>query len=631
MLRKLAIVSMMAVLASAGTFVSCSDQKVEDTRSVALAVSGHLSGAVFTTTSDGGRVNANLYPAMEDVYLDGGPGPNAPAKAAGLPEGDYYFQVTDPSGKDLLSTDHISCRKVHVSADGVIDNVYAGTNYAWVNKDKEWVGEPCQHEQGVDQDHDELGALTVQLYPYDQTPNKGGVYKVWMTRVGDYAGSALAPVDKNDAVNGEGWEPANAHGFIPAFSKTDNYKVERKGPPCDTPVVTVDKFHDANMNATQDPGEANVVGWAMTVALPNGSSNLVCTPATLDPADVGDYGVTEATPEGTLQTVGILDGAAQSTYPTADPTVLFTVTEECTGETHEIVFGNVGLGEVTACKVFDRNADGVADESEPGVAGWAMNLGGTVATAAAFDETLYTGEDGCVTFGGLLPGDYTLTELVPTTGGWVATGDTTTPITIESTLTGGELGGTIAEHAFTNVCTDTTPFNTKGYWHNKNGLAEVEWAYVDEVVNDLLPYASPSTYFGAGDEPFDGTFADLTTPVAASKGILGETIAPEGSWQAELSQFLVDSNGEGDPREQLAQQLLAFVLNTEYRLGGPDTAILLPNGTFMTAGNAIDAAVDIWDAGTDAERHFAAALIDMFNNDDAVEFVPGEPCTVAYP
>ena len=44
-----------------------------------------LSGAIFTTLVDGARVNANLYEAKEDVYLDGGPPQNAPASAAGLP------------------------------------------------------------------------------------------------------------------------------------------------------------------------------------------------------------------------------------------------------------------------------------------------------------------------------------------------------------------------------------------------------------------------------------------------------------------------------------------------------------------------------------------------------------------
>src|SRR5688500_20193217 len=86
--------------------------------SLALACSASLlaqnkapHGAIFTTLANGGAVNANQYESKCAVYLDGGPGPNAPAGAAGLPDGEYYFQITDPSGKQLLSTDIVSNRR----------------------------------------------------------------------------------------------------------------------------------------------------------------------------------------------------------------------------------------------------------------------------------------------------------------------------------------------------------------------------------------------------------------------------------------------------------------------------------------------------------------------------------------
>src|SRR5262245_13171603 len=72
-------------------------------------------GAIFTTLPNGQRVNYNIYAAKPDVYLDGGPGDQAPITAAGLPEGRYVFQVTDPSGKVLLSVDPAGCRRFDVS------------------------------------------------------------------------------------------------------------------------------------------------------------------------------------------------------------------------------------------------------------------------------------------------------------------------------------------------------------------------------------------------------------------------------------------------------------------------------------------------------------------------------------
>src|SRR4051794_39168906 len=116
--------------------------------SLVRAAAASQSGAIFTTIADGTIVNANTqYTSKCAVYLDGGPGPNAPAKAAGLPAGEYFFQVTDPNGGTLLSTDVVNNRRFRVSADGVI-TAYTGT------------GGPA-HPTGVDRVHPELGAITI--------------------------------------------------------------------------------------------------------------------------------------------------------------------------------------------------------------------------------------------------------------------------------------------------------------------------------------------------------------------------------------------------------------------------------------------------------------------------------------
>lgn len=167
------------------------------------------SGAIFTTLPDGSEVNYNIYMAKEDVYLDGGPGPGAPATAAGLDDGTYVFQVTDPSGHRLLSTDEARCRQVTV-AGGLFTGVVAQPD-------------GCEHLTGLDIDH---GATTVQLMPYDDTPNNGGVYKAWATPVGDYLDGCadLGEASGLDAVDC-GWHGGNFHGFVGAHSKTDNFKV----------------------------------------------------------------------------------------------------------------------------------------------------------------------------------------------------------------------------------------------------------------------------------------------------------------------------------------------------------------------------------------------------------------------
>jgi hypothetical protein len=186
-----------------------------------------LSGAIFTTDVTGEPVNLNHYAAKEDVYLNGGPGINAPDDAAGLPAGTYYFQVTDPSGKTLLSTDAIACRQFTVDASGVITGVTG----------------PCPHATGAD---GEDGGATVQLFPYLDTPNNGGVYKVWVT-----------PIDDLDCA-----APGNKHCFVPHHSKTDNFKVKAKN------IVEIDtRFSKHGVSGYID-------GLAATWIDTNGASNI---------------------------------------------------------------------------------------------------------------------------------------------------------------------------------------------------------------------------------------------------------------------------------------------------------------------------------------------------------------------
>jgi hypothetical protein len=201
------------------------------------------SGAIFTTVADGSEVNANLYPTKESVYLDGGPGPGAPQTAAGLDDGRYVFQVTDPSGRKLLSTDAARCRQFDV-ANGIITNV---------------VATGCQHVTGFDIDH---GATTVQLMPYNDTPNPGGVYKAWATKASDYRCS-LNVVDCGYKAG------QNVHGFSPSDSKTDNFKVKNKV----AQEIDTRFFADTNGNNYFDNGENWVDGvqvlWSDTIGASN--------------------------------------------------------------------------------------------------------------------------------------------------------------------------------------------------------------------------------------------------------------------------------------------------------------------------------------------------------------------------
>jgi hypothetical protein len=281
---------------------------------VGVAASGYaqVPGAIFTTLSDGTRVNANIYQAKcgtAGVWLDGGPGPNAPQGAAGLPDGDYYFQVTDPSGKTLLSTDPVMNRQFNVTA-GIISGLSGSGN----------------HNTGVDVDH---SATTVELCPFNDTPNPGGVYKAWVTPVGDFKGDPTK-VD-NACRNG------CFHGFIASLSKTDNFKVKAgAGGSCLEILKVIDADQDGRIN-----GPDYLVNWPVTLTDPLGTTNTFftgtvkeCTFAQLVP---GLYTVSEGSISGYTVSINWVDG----TYAkTPDTSVLVRVKTGDTG-THEVVFGNI--------------------------------------------------------------------------------------------------------------------------------------------------------------------------------------------------------------------------------------------------------------------------------------------------
>lgn len=97
----------------------------------------------------------------------------------------------------LLSTDPVKNREFEIE-DGVIVGV--GLDGFFRN-----------HKTGGDA---RRNAKTIQLMPFNNTPNGGGEFKVWVTPVGKFVG------DPNRVDN-----PSHFHGFVCRHSKTDNFKV----------------------------------------------------------------------------------------------------------------------------------------------------------------------------------------------------------------------------------------------------------------------------------------------------------------------------------------------------------------------------------------------------------------------
>jgi hypothetical protein len=173
--------------------------------SAGVASAAPVSGAVFTTESSCTGTNINIFTSKGDVYLDGGP---AHPGAAGLPDGGYYVQVTEPGGTLLGST---------LSANVTVSGGEFADCYRLV---------------------DILVRASDASPGYDDTSNGGGEYKVWVSMDPAFANSA---------------------------SKTDNFKVKPENVPPPPGHLIVQKFYDANADGQWTPGEPAIPGWEVTI------------------------------------------------------------------------------------------------------------------------------------------------------------------------------------------------------------------------------------------------------------------------------------------------------------------------------------------------------------------------------
>ena len=244
----------------------------------AAGVAHAYTGAIFTTLSDGTSVNANIYDLKADVYLNGGP---QNQNSAGLPDGFYFFQVTNPSGSVLLSTDDAVCRQLQV-AGGVVAGPAFSPSYP----------SGCLHAPGTTNIAN--GSTPVQLIPFLDTPNNGGEYKVWL--IAQTAGTAISGSD------------ARVIFFTNPDSKTDNFKVLERDECVENceltgSIISGTKFYDTNGNGYQDAGEPGIPGWKIVLFNDNNAADV--TDTTTDGSGdysflnvaTGDYGVCEILPD----------------------------------------------------------------------------------------------------------------------------------------------------------------------------------------------------------------------------------------------------------------------------------------------------------------------------------------------
>jgi hypothetical protein len=125
--------------------------------------------------------------------------------------------------------------------------------------------------------------------------------------------------------------------------------------------------------------------------------------------------------------------------------------------------GGQQTGSITACKFYDKNANGVQDPGEPYIANWPI----TITQGLTAIATTQTGSDGtCVTVSSLAVGSgYSVSEGTPIQNNWIHSTNTTQSTTV--------LASPLVTPAvnFGNYCTQPSGGLTLGFWSNKNGQA----------------------------------------------------------------------------------------------------------------------------------------------------------------
>ena len=273
------------------------------------------AGAVYTVISpdvtDGSTVcqngnptqNCNLYYAKDAVFLN----------ATKITPGEYVFAVVDPGGQNdpnhPLSTDDLSARHLQVLADGTVKT--AG-----------------------DDAHQVVGNM-VQLMPFADTLNNGGVYQ-----------AVVCPIGAVD--------PATDMIDASQCSKSDNFKIVSQGSP-----ITYAKDLTASKSVEAD--YVTTFGWSIDKSIVkcevlDGADNLLG--ACPDPAKilpswkiVVDYQVDVA--------------VSQTTYGPSAAMGTVTVTNPNGAAVADVTLTEQGLDNGTACKFNDSAATTLAVDSLP--------------------------------------------------------------------------------------------------------------------------------------------------------------------------------------------------------------------------------------------------------------------------
>jgi hypothetical protein len=252
--------------------------------------------------------------------------------------------------------------------------------------------------------------------------------------------------------------------------------------------------------------------------------------------------------------------------------------------------GKCKVGSLTACKFYDFNINGSKETEEDFLPGWPFTI--NPINGAPEPEKQYT-DGGCVSWTGLAPGQYTITEETPNETNWVHSTQSSIQADVFATYETGI--------SFGNYCTVASDGRSKGFWSNKNGQALITT---------------------------DGDIGVLSALHLRAEN--GELFQPTSA--ADLSTWLRDANAT-NMAYMLSAQLAAMVLNVAHNFVDGGAFAICFQGTI---NELIDAAKEqLSNHGNtpagDPWRSYQEGLkncLDALNNGGLV--VPVEPCPATF-
>jgi hypothetical protein len=156
------------------------------------------------------------------------------------------------------------------------------------------------------------------------------------------------------------------------------------------------KFNDADGNGARDADEPGLSGWTINMVSPDANQVSVQT------GEDGSYRFDNLAP-GNYSLSEVLQDSWTQTVPASGTHSVDVVDTDVSGQD----FGNrARTYSISGVKFNDLNGNG-ANEGEPGLEGWTINLAGP----NGLQTTATTAVDGSYRFANLTPGTYTVSEV----------------------------------------------------------------------------------------------------------------------------------------------------------------------------------------------------------------------------